>query len=130
MCRVFVAIWTFLSLWQAGATLYLQCMGFSLWWFLLQSTGPQSTQALVVEACGLNSCGSRTRSTGSIVVAHKLNCSVACGIFMDKGSNLCLLHWQANCLSLSQQESVLLAILTTDCDSSSLALSLCILHRS
>ena len=30
---------------------------------------------------------------GSAVVAHGLSCSVACGIFLDQGSNLCSLHW-------------------------------------
>ena len=34
------------------------------------------------------------QSTGSIVVAHRLSCSKACGIFPDQGSNPCLLHWQ------------------------------------
>ena len=32
-------------------------------------------------------------NTGSIVVAHGLGCAKACGIFLDQGSNLCLLHW-------------------------------------
>ena len=26
---------------------------------------------------------------------YRLSCSVACGIFLDQGSNPCLLHWQA-----------------------------------
>ena len=30
---------------------------------------------------------------GSVVVAHGLSCSVACGIFLDQGSNQCPLHW-------------------------------------
>ena len=33
---------------------------------------------------------------GSVVVAHGLCCSTACGIFPDQGSNLCPLHWQAD----------------------------------
>ena len=34
-------------------------------------------------------------STGAAtVVARRLSCPVACGIFPDQGSNLCLLHWQ------------------------------------
>ena len=33
-------------------------------------------------------------SMGSVVVAYGLSCSTACGIFLDQGSNLCLLHWQ------------------------------------
>ena len=32
----------------------------------------------------------------SVVVAHGLSCSAACGIFPDQGSNLCPLHWQAD----------------------------------
>ena len=52
----------------------------------------------VVEAPGL-------WSTDSVVVVHRLNCSKACGIFPDEGSNLCLLHWQANSLPLSHQGS-------------------------
>ena len=34
-------------------------------------------------------------STDSVVVAHGLSCSTACGIVLDQGWNLCLLHWQA-----------------------------------
>jgi len=41
------------------------------------------------------------QSTGSIVVAHRLGCSKASGIFPDQGLNLCLLHWQADSLPLS-----------------------------
>ena len=36
------------------------------------------------------------QSTGSVVVAHQLSCSVACGIFLDQGLNPCPLHWQAD----------------------------------
>ena len=41
------------------------------------------------------------QSTGSIVVVLGLSCSAACGIFLDQGLNLHLLHWQANSLPLS-----------------------------
>ena len=41
---------------------------------------------------------------GSVVVAQGLRCSAAGGIFLDQGSNLCLLSWQAN-LPLSHQGS-------------------------
>ena len=46
------------------------------WLLLLLSTDSR--------ACGL---------TGSIVVARRLSCSSACGIFSDQGSNLGLLYW-------------------------------------
>ena len=35
-------------------------------------------------------------SAGSVVVAHRLRCSAACGIFPDQGSNPCPLHWQVD----------------------------------
>ena len=47
---------------------------------------------------------SRLWSTDSTVV-HRLSCSAACGIFSNQGSNLCLLHWQADSLPLSHQGS-------------------------
>ena len=40
---------------------------------------------------------------GSIVVAHRLSCCVACGIFLDQGLNLCPLHWQADSYPLRHQ---------------------------
>ena len=44
-------------------------------------------------------------STGSAAVAHRLGCSVVCGIFPDQGLNPCPLHWQADSLPLSHQRS-------------------------
>ena len=51
----------------------------------------------------LRSTGSRC--TGSVVVAHGPNCSVACGIFPDQGLNPCPLHWQADSQPLRHQGS-------------------------
>ena len=51
----------------------------------------------VVAVHGPSSFDSQALGTDSIVV-HGLSCSGACGIFMDQGSNLCLLHWQADSL--------------------------------
>ena len=42
-------------------------------------------------------------STGSGIVAHGLRCPVACGVFLDQGSNPCPLHWQADCQPLHCQ---------------------------
>ena len=36
------------------------------------------------------------RHAGSAVVAQGLNCSVACGIFLDQGPNLYSLHWRVD----------------------------------
>ena len=59
----------------------------------------QGTRASVVVACGL-------QSTGLIVEVHRFSCSTSCGIFPNQGLNLCLLHWQADSLPLSHQESL------------------------
>ena len=40
-----------------------------------------------------------------IVVVHGLSCSMACGIFPDRGLNLCLLHGQMDPLPWSHQGS-------------------------
>ena len=36
------------------------------------------------------------RSCGSIVVTHRLSCSVACGTLPGQGLNPCPLHWQVD----------------------------------
>ena len=46
----------------------------------------------------------------SVVVVHRLSCSAACGIFLDQGSNLCLLHWQEDSLPLNDQGSPVLKV--------------------
>ena len=51
----------------------LLCSGF-LWWWQAGAAG--------------------TRASG--VVTHGLSCSEACGIFLNRGLNLCLLYWQAD----------------------------------
>ena len=78
----------FLQLWRAGATL-LWCVSFSLG--------------------GFSCCGAQARGAqASAFVAHGLSCSVARGIFLDQGSNLCSLHWQGDSYPLDHQGSPLL----------------------
>ena len=57
----------------------------------------------------------RLQSTGLGVVAHGLSCSAACGIFPDQGSNLFLLHWEADSLPLSHQGSRSLTTVDSSC---------------
>ena len=45
------------------------------------------------------------QSAGSVVVAHRLSCSTACGIFPDQGLNPCPLHLQADSQPLCHQGS-------------------------
>ena len=49
--------------------------------------------------------GTGSRRAGSVVVTHGPNCSTACGIFPDQGSNPCPLHWQADSQPLRHQGS-------------------------
>ena len=51
----------------------------------------------------LRSTGSRR--AGSVIVAHGLSYSAACGIFPDQGLNPCPLHWQADSQPLRHQGS-------------------------
>ena len=52
-------------------------------------TGLSLSQPLLLRSTG-------SRRAGSVVVAHGLSRSAACGIFPDQGSNPCALHWQAD----------------------------------
>ena len=78
----------------SGGYSSLRCADFSLSWLLMwQSTGSRHV--------GFSSCGTQTQQlwlsgSGSVVVAHGLSCSAACGIFPGQGSNPCPLHWQAD----------------------------------
>ena len=54
------------------------------------------------------------QSAGSVVVAHGLSCSAACGIFLDQDSNPCPLHWQADSQPLRHQGSSLAILLMND----------------
>ena len=85
---VFVAACGLFLVATSGSYSSLQCMGFSLWWLLCCRAWVLGTQASVVAARGLSSCGVRA----SVVVAHRLSCSTACGIFPDQGSNPCSLY--------------------------------------
>ena len=82
---VFVAACRFSLVAASRGYSSLRCTSFSLrWLLLLQSSGSR--------CAGFSSCG----TWASVVVVHGLSCSAACGIFLDQGSNLCPLHWQAD----------------------------------
>ena len=50
---------------------------------------PSGAQASEIATC-------RLYSTGSVVVAHRPSCPMACGIFLEQRSNLYPLSWQAD----------------------------------
>ena len=87
----------FLSLPWAGATPpcseQASCRGFSC------------CRAQAPGHVGSGAAAPGLQSSGPIAVAHRLSCSVACGIFPDRGSNPHLLHWQVDSLLLSPQGS-------------------------
>ena len=52
-----------------------------------------------------------------IYFAHGLSCSVAYGIFQDQGSNLSLLHWWVDSLSLSHLGNLIFKLVTSKLNS-------------
>ena len=95
----------FLKMRQAGAThscsawLLLQRtgsrhMGFSRCSMWAQQLRPVGSPASVVAAHRLRHCGLSALEGDLSIVATGLSCSVACGIFLDQGSNWCSLRQQ------------------------------------
>ena len=60
---------------------------------------------------GLSLRSTGSRRAGSVVVAHGLSCSAACGILPDQGSNPCPLHRQADSQPLRHQGSPVLTFI-------------------
>ena len=75
LCCVFIA--------TLGLSLIVVSGGYSL----LMYAGFSLQQLLLLQITG---------SRPSVVVAHGFSGSMACGIFLDQGSNPCPLHWQAD----------------------------------
>ena len=86
-CWVFVAMHRLSLVAAGGGSSLLWCPGFSLWGLLL--LGEHRLYSV-----GSHRCSSQAVEQGSVVVTHRLNCSVARGIFWDQRSHLCPLHWQ------------------------------------
>ena len=86
-------------------------------WGLLQlrcsapHCGGVSAGARALGHVGSAAAAPRLQSTGVVLEAHGRTCSSACGIFPDQGSNLRLLHWHVDSLSLRHQESTPKALL-------------------
>ena len=86
LCWVFVSVRGLSPVAASGDHSSSRCMGLSLSRpLLLWSTG--------------------SRRAGSVIVAHGPSRSVACGIFPDRGTNPCPLHWQADSEPLRHQGS-------------------------
>ena len=89
LCWIFVSVRGLSLVAASGGHSSSRCAGLSLLRpLLLRSTG--------------------SRRTGSVVVAHGLSRSVACGILPDQSLNPCPLHWQADSQPLHHQGSPLM----------------------
>ena len=62
---------------------------------------------LRLEALGLQSL----QHTGSVAVVHGLSCPMACGIFLDQGSNPCPLHCRQILIHWATREVLFLLVL-------------------
>ena len=69
-------------------------MGFSRCSMWAQQLRPVGSPASVVAAHRLRHCGLSALEGDLSIVATGLSCSVACGIFLDQGSNWCSLRQQ------------------------------------
>ena len=88
-CWVFVAVRAFLLVAESSSYSLAAVCRLLAGASLVAQRGLQSPWASVAAAPGL-------WSPGSAVAAHRLSCSAAHGIFPDRGSKLCLLHWQVD----------------------------------
>ena len=88
------------------APLQLHWEGLSLRWLLAAERRLEGAWVSVLQSMGSEVAVRGLYSTGLVVLVHGLSCSAACGIFLDQGLNLCLLHWQANSLPLSHEGSL------------------------
>ena len=59
-------------------------MGFSLWWLLVAEHWLWGAWTSTVLATGSVVAAPGFWNTGSVVVAHGLSCSMACGIFLTR----------------------------------------------
>ena len=77
-----------------GLSLVVASGGHSSSW----CSGLSLSQPLLLRSTG-------SRRAGSVVLVHGPNCSTACGILPDQGSNPCSLHRQADSQPLCHQEA-------------------------
>ena len=94
LCWVFVASVGFLQLRRAGAILHCSVWLLIVVASLVAEYGLQARRLQQLWHKGSVAVARGLQNEGSVIVAHGLSCSTACGIFRDQGPNLCPLHWQ------------------------------------
>ena len=105
LCWVVFALQAFLQLWRARTTLGCSVRASHRHGFSCCRTQALGPRASGIAAQELNSCGSWTLERRLSSCGAWISCSTACGILPNQVSNSCLLHWQADSLTLSQQGS-------------------------
>ena len=112
-----VLLWLFFRYFQGFCfCLFIGCTGSSslLRLSLVAESGGYSlvvvrgalfTAVLLLWTTGSGVCVLQQLQLVGSAVVHRLGFSMACGIFQDQGSNLCLLHWQADSSPLDHQGS-------------------------
>ena len=76
------------------------CLHNFIYWFAESSLLRGLFSAAAIGGYSLGTVLGLLNVVASLVVAHGLGCSMACGIFPDQGSKPRLLLWQANSLPL------------------------------
>ena len=92
ICLCFIPSYFFFFL-----NLFLYFIYFWLHWVLVAARGLSLSCGdlrLLIVVASLAAEHGLLGARASVVVAHGLRCSAACGIFLDQGLNLCPLHWQ------------------------------------
>ena len=89
------------------AILYLRQTGTTLWLVhrLLIEVASLVMEHMLWGVPASVAAAPRLQDTDLVVVVHEFSGSMACGIFVDQGSNRCLLHWLEASLPLSHQGS-------------------------
>ena len=90
--------WSFSSCHEQGLLFAATCGLLIVVASLVGRAGAAGTRASVAAS-------HRLRSYGALALEHGLRYSVACGIFLDQGLNLCPLNWQADSFPLCCQGS-------------------------
>ena len=92
----------------AGSRLALAAASRSCSWAVMLPTSlsPLCRRAQALELTGFSVAARGPWSTGSVVVAHGLSCSLPCGILQAQRRSPCSLHWQADSSPVDHKGSV------------------------
>lgn len=105
-CWVFTVAHRFSLVSESGDYSLVVVRRLSLWCLVLLQSAGSGAGAAVAATHGSVSAAPGLWSTGSLVGAHRLICSSACGVFLDK-LNSCLLHCLEKILYSATREAPL-----------------------